>query len=226
MEMFKKNLTQEQMVMMQEMGKGFMAYKYQMSVKSFEEFNAISKPGGIALVGDSITEGFRSSELLPEYYILNRGIGGDTTEGVLSRMSESIFDTKASKVFLMIGTNDLGNGKKPDEIIKNITEIIRQTQEKFPNIKIYLESIYPISKVEHEKIDKTMVGIRSNQDIERINCQLEKYMKEKNITYIDVNSQLKDENGNLKIEYTTEGLHLSALGYTKVVEILKPYLDE
>ncbi len=227
MDMFKEKSTQEQMEMMQEMGKRFLQYKYQTDVITFKNFNTILKPGGTVLVGDSITEGFRASELLPEYYIINRGIGGDTTEGILNRMNESIFDTKASKIFLMIGTNDLGNeNKKPDEIVKNITEIINQTQEKLPDLKIYLESVYPISKAEHEKIEKTMVGIRSNKDIDEINCQLETLAKEKNITYIDVNSHLKDENGNLKLEYTTEGLHLSALGYIKVVEVLKPYMSK
>ena len=42
--------------------------------------------------------------------------------------------------------------------------------------------------------------------------------------YIDVNNGLTDVNGNLKEEYTIEGVHMYANAYRCVLENLKQYL--
>ena len=55
---------------------------------------------------------------------------------------------------------------------------------------------------------------------------LKKYCESNNINYIDVYSELADEDGNLKLEYTKEGLHLSQEGYSVVSNILKKYITE
>ena len=46
------------------------------------------------------------------------------------------------------------------------------------------------------------------------------------ILYINVFDCLLDEKGNLKAEYTIEGMHMYANGYAVVLEKLMPYLLE
>ena len=41
------------------------------------------------------------------------------------------------------------------------------------------------------------------------------------MTYIDVASTLKDENGELNKEYTYDGLHMSLRGYEVITEVLR-----
>ncbi|NLB84800.1 MAG: hypothetical protein GX794_01620, partial [Acholeplasmataceae bacterium] len=65
------------------------------------------------------------------------------------------------------------------------------------------------------------VGKRKNKDILYIN---EKIKNIKNITYIDMDVILSDENGNLNKLYTYDGLHISDLGYDVISEKLKQYL--
>ena len=48
--------------------------------------------------------------------------------------------------------------------------------------------------------------------------------KEFGFHYIDVNSGLKDKNGNLKFEYTQDGIHFDSAAYRTVFERLRPYL--
>ena len=108
---------------------------------AFIELNKSAKPGGIVFVGDSITDFFRLNEFFHGVYIINRGIGGDTTDGVLKRLSESVFDLSPSKVFILIGTNDIGENKSYDHIIGNIALIIDKIQNKCPEANIYLQSI-------------------------------------------------------------------------------------
>lgn len=196
-------------------------------VAEFADYNTVINPGGIVFVGDSITEGMRLSELLPDYYCINRGICGDTTDGVLNRLDESIYALHPSKVFLMIGTNDFYTGDEPKEkCVSNIKKIILGIQNELPDTQVYLESIYPINKGDIEKIDTKTLGERTNALIDENNAVLKKSADELNITYIDVNSHLKNDIGDLKLEYTAEGLHLTAMGYKKVIEILHPYIEQ
>lgn len=193
----------------------------------FREYNKIVKPGGMVFVGDSITEQMNLGELLRRPDVYNRGISGDTTSGVLKRMEESIFALKPSKLFLLIGTNDIYNDTfTKDETIRNIKNIIVLVGKKLPDTKIYLESIYPISFENNGKIDLFAIGSRTNEKIDELNEELKLLAQTHGIEYIDVNKHLKDKNGNLKLDYTIDGLHISVKGYIKVMEILKLYLDE
>ncbi len=198
---------------------------YDERVTYFRELNKYAQNGATIFLGDSITESFRVNEFFPTHYVINRGIYGDTTDGLLARMKESIFDLEPLKIFLLIGTNDLGRNRRDSAyIIHNIARIIEQIQEKLPDTEIYIESVYPVTKIEHEIIDDIMVGTRKNKDIKIINEGLKALTEEKNITYIDVYSYLINDNGDLKLEYTTDGLHISPLGYSVVVEIIKQYI--
>src|SRR5919199_5722857 len=60
---------------------------YQRWVSVFE-----STPGtaDIVMLGDSLTEEGNWTEVLPGWRVINRGIGGDTSAGVLKRLSEVI----------------------------------------------------------------------------------------------------------------------------------------
>lgn len=198
---------------------------YQKKVgNAFIELSKYIKPGGIVFLGDSITEFFRLNEFFPGAYVINRGIGSDTTDGVLNRLSESVYELSPSKVFILIGTNDIAEKKSEQNIIGNIWDIITRIQENCPDTKIFLESIYPVSFEKDKKIKRHYLGARNNEKICSINEKLRLMAKEKGITYIDVFSHLVNEEGNIRLEYTVEGLHLTICGYQKVAEVLMPYV--
>jgi len=190
----------------------------------FTHLNKVAKPGSIVFLGDSITDFFRVNEFFPGAYVINRGISWDTTDGVLNRLCESVYELTPSKVFLLIGTNDLGDEKPVEYVAGNIRKIISEIRQNCPQTKIYLESVYPVSLSKDKKIKKIIVGKRNNTDISRLNDELRNIADEMGITYIDVYSHLVDENGNIKTEYTVEGLHLTIQGYEVVAEVLRPYV--
>ena len=70
-----------------------------------------------------------------------------------------------------------------------------------------------------------MVKGRKNSDIKEINKSLEKYCKKNKYTYINMYDELVDKNGNLKLEYTKEGLHMSDDGYKIITKKLKKYVE-
>src|SRR6202020_1961602 len=64
-------------------------------------------PGRIIFLGNSITEMGDWKKVLNDSTVLNRGIGGDITYGVLKRLKD-ITDRNPSKVFILLGINDIG----------------------------------------------------------------------------------------------------------------------
>lgn len=171
-------------------------------------------------LGDSITEYYDLDKYFPDMPVVNSGVAGDTTDDILSDMKNRVYDYNPSKIFLLIGTNDLRDEKSVDEVVDNIKKIIEGIKENRKEAEIYLESIYPVN----EEIDKKLVGPRDNGDINEINEKLEEYAKEEGITFINTHELLVDEDNLLNEDYTDDGLHLNDEGYEVVSEALIKYL--
>lgn len=179
----------------------------------------------IVFFGDSITSGYKIEEFYPKNNVINSGTGGDTTENLLERMND-VYKYNPSKVFILIGINDLNRGKSIDEILDNIQRIVNniKTNRKYTNI--YIESVYPINRNVFEDKDYSFNNDISNDTIKELNDRLSNLCKENSIQYVDVYNNLIDSEGNLKEDYTREGLHLTDLGYFKVTSSLSKYIDE
>lgn len=179
----------------------------------------------IVFFGDSITNGYKIEEFYPKNNVINSGISGDTTEDLLERM-EDVYKYNPSKVFILIGINDLNRGKSIDEILDNIQRIVNniKTNRKYTNI--YIESVYPINRNVFEDKEYSFNNDISNDTIKELNDRLSNLCKENSIQYVDVYNNLIDSEGNLKKDYTKEGLHLTDLGYFKVTSSLSKYIDE
>ena len=71
------------------------------------------------MLGDSLTEWGNWHELVPEFRIINPGIGGDTSSGVLDRLQE-VIGRRPKVVFVMIGTNDIGLQVPHEVLLRNL----------------------------------------------------------------------------------------------------------
>ena len=177
----------------------------------------------IVFLGDSITSRYDLDKYFPNYNVYNSGIAGNMTKDILENMENRIFTYNPTKVFILIGTNDLVySGLDNDGIKNNIEEIINKIYEKNNNTKIYLESIYPINT----SLNKEIVEIRTNDNIKDLNNKIEKMCDNNKCTYINMYDDLTDKNGNMKRIYTVDGLHLNKIGYKVLTNKLIKYLDE
>lgn len=177
-------------------------------------------------LGDSITDYYDLDKYYEGYKVVNSGISGDQTSDILDDLEKRAYVYNPSTIFLLVGTNDYIHNKKEDETVNNIKEIVEKLNKNLPNAKIYLESIYPINNTDDSKISKPMVGIRTNDSIKKINSELKKYCNDKNCTYLDMYSLLEDKDGNLNLEYTKEGLHMTDKGYEVITKELKKYMHK
>jgi hexosaminidase len=173
--------------------------------------------GAIVFLGNSITEGGNWSELFPDKHILNRGIGGDISGGVLKRLDE-IVRHQPSKVFICIGTNDIAKGISQEVIIQNYRTILQTVKVQSPETKIYVQSAFPVGK-------KVITG-HSNEKIVPLNAAIKKLCSEMNIAYIDLHPSFIDETGCLKPEFTNDNLHLMGKGYLVWKGLIEPYVNE
>ena len=182
-------------------------------------------PDNIVFVGDSITEFYDLKKFYDDTtYMVNSGIGATTAETYRGILKEKVYCYNPSKVFILIGTNDIQHGETPDEIVSYIKEMVDGIKKIRPHAKIYVESILPTNKTDNEKINQNRVGLRTNDTIKTVNEKIKTLCAEEKITYIDMFSQMIDEQGQMNINYTREGLHLTEEGYKKVTEILKEYI--
>lgn len=186
------------------------------------ETKEVVKKDKIIFLGDSITHRYDLKKYYDNKNIINQGIEGNTTEDVLERLQTGVYDYNAKKVILLIGTNDIGDQEDP---IENIKLIINKIKSHDNSIEIIVESIYPINNTKNSKIKKDVVGTRNNEKIKETNKKIKEICKEKNITYVNVYDELTDKNGNLKLEYTVEGLHISDDGYKKITNVLSKYVN-
>lgn len=171
-------------------------------------------------LGDSITNWYPLDEYYENLPVINSGVGGYTTDNILSNLKSMVYDYNPSKIFLLIGTNDFMYEKKAEEVANNIEKIIDQIKENRPYAKIYVESILPINETMRYKDG------RDNKTIVETNNLIQKICTEKSISYIDIYSKLIDEEKRLNKKYTDDGLHLNSLGYVKMTNQIMPYLME
>lgn len=212
--------------------KSMMNREQQEKLERYRVLNQNVKKGQILFTGSSLMEQFPINELLMtngmNQVIYNRGIGGFTTSDMLQYMEEMVFGTEPSKIFINIGTNDIGSPNyKLEDLMENYEKIISIIKERLPEADIYMMAYYPVNetdKIPEGEWGKTAFVTRTNENIAIANEAVEKLAGKMGCHFINVNKGLTDERGKLKKEYTIEGIHMYANGYQVVLNNMKKYL--
>lgn len=200
-------------------------------LERYRVLNQNARKGEILFTGSSLMEQFPINELLMtngmNQIIYNRGIGGFTTEDMLQHMDEMVFGTNPSRIFINIGTNDIGSpGYCLEKLMERYEKIITEIQDKLSKVTIYMMAYYPVNETDKltDKKDKMMFATRTNANIDIANAAVERLAAKMGCHFINVNAGLKDESGKLRKEFTVEGIHMYANGYQVVLNNLKKYL--
>jgi lysophospholipase L1-like esterase len=184
---------------------------YEIQNKLFSVYD--DKNYKFVMLGDSITEGVAWNELLGIPDVANRGIGGDTTEGILNRL-ENIYAINPQFCFIMAGINDIGHNISVDIITENMEKIITGLENK--GITVIIQSTLYVAK-NNKEWEKT------NAQVKQLNMWFEKYCNDKKNLYLDLNGILSADNA-LKSEYTYDGVHLLGIGYKCWRDLILPII--
>jgi lysophospholipase L1-like esterase len=169
----------------------------------------------IIFLGHSVMDGCEWAELFNDPRMKNRGINGETTEGVLKRL-DPIVKVPPRKILLMTGANDIANKFPVTRILGNCQQILDSFKVNCPRTEVYLISVLPSGR----DYDQEAIPV-----IRELNAGLEKLAQSNHYTYIDLYSLVKDEEGYFDTTLSNDGSHLMGAGYLKVKEKLKGYLD-
>ena len=165
----------------------------------------------VVFLGDSITEGGLWSEWFPQLPLRNRGIGGDTTAGVLRRLDSAI-DGDPRALFLLIGTNDVGLGIAVDEAVTNVDLILAAIRRRTPGTRVFLQSVMPRDR-------------RLASRVRTLNRRYRDLAMRHQATWVDLWPALEGSPGELRSEFSLDRLHLNGAGYRAWVHVLTPHIE-
>lgn len=168
-------------------------------------FQQITRPYPVVMVGDSRIEYANWNELLEPTVVANRGIAGDTTVGVLSRL-DNVLALSPERVFVQVGVNDLIKGCPPEDLVENYRHILLRFQSH--NVELIVMSIILTS------------DIKLNEQIHKVNRELKALCAQVGVQWLDVNQVL---GGSICLppEYTSDGVHLNGAGYSQWKKLLE-----
>lgn len=191
------------------------------------EVAAEQKPDRLTiLVGDSISLWFPANLLPAKRHWLNQGISGETSNGVLKRL-HILDETVPETIFVMIGINDLLHGATDQMILDNQQEIVRSLQTAHPQAQIVVQSILPhASAAEATWEGRDRFPGLPNSRIHRLNRELETIAQEQGVYFLDLYPVFANEQDNLRMDLSTDGLHLNQKGYQTWSIALQVYSHE
>lgn len=165
----------------------------------------------VVFMGNSITEGW--IKIHPEFFAgkayINRGISGQTTPQMLLRFRADVIKLKPKAVLILAGTNDIAGNTGPSTLGMIEDNIISMTQlAKANGIKVILCSVLPAFDYPWKP------GLEPAEKIAKLNKMIKEYAAKSGSLYLDYYSSLVDERKGLKAEYSKDGVHPNAEGYS------------
>lgn len=186
---------------------------YDAKVQQFQAENEAlgEKQVEIVFLGDSLTDGYDLAAFLPQYYALNRGIGGDTTVGLAKRMDISLYQVRPKVTVMLIGANNMHT------MLSNYEQLVMDMHTHLPDTKIVLLSL------------TSMAGdwAHNNQLAAYNNAFIKRYAEKYGCAYIDLYTPLFDtDTGEMDLKYTTDGGHFTQMGYKVITSAIEPILQQ
>jgi len=173
--------------------------------------------GALVFIGDSITQGW-GDDLggdFPGVKVANRGIGGDTTRGMLFRLKDDVLALKPRGVVLLMGTNDLEEQAEPETIAGNFKLIIAELKKHDPKMPVIVCQVLPSSETKKRPVAR----------IKQLNDLYAAAVKgDPQVILVETWTLFANEQGDAKESEFPDLLHPNKAGYAKWAAALRPIL--
>jgi len=164
------------------------------------------------LLGDSLSLWFPPEQLPSDRSWLNQGMSGETTTAMLKRLS-FLDETKPQTILVMAGINDLKSGVSDEDLLTNYRTMVQTLKQKHPDSELIIQSILPHGGEAMTVEERDRLLAVSNEQIFKLNQKLATLAKEEQVLYLNLNPLFSNNEGMLRSDLTTDGLHLSSAGY-------------
>ena len=177
-------------------------------------------------LGDSRTEGFHLYSGLEEGKYLYAV--GATVESVFTKATQetengkvpildALADMECGKVYIMLGVNELG-WPKAEMFREQYGKVIDRVREEHPEAVVVIQSLLPVSAKQEAKGSYV-----NNERIAVYNGMLEELSAEKDCPYLNVAEAVTGEDGCLREELPSDGVHLNTAGCKVWLDYLKTH---
>ena len=166
----------------------------------------------VAFIGDSLTDGYDVAKYYPDYKVSNRGIGGETTHGLLARLDVSVYQLEPKVIVMLIGGNNF------DTMFEDYEDLIIGIKTNLPNTKLIVCSLTSMGGEHWGK---------NNHKAAFNNAKIKLYAEKHDCYFVDLFTPLLNlETSEIYDHYTTDGAHLTSAGYEVLTSAIKPVIDE
>ena len=173
--------------------------------------STIETRSSIAFVGDSITNHGNWESWFPDRETFNLGVSGNTTDDLIERIDE-VVELHPDAVALLVGTNDLGQRKSVEHLVRNIEYLLVTLRRGLPGTRMLVQSIMPR-------------GAEFAERVQDANRHLRQFAPSVNAQYLDLWPALALGNDEISPEFSDDKLHLTAAGYEAWLSELRPALE-
>ena len=151
-------------------------------------------------IGDSITEELKYYKFLYDNNVFSKiGLNTDTLRKLIP---DEDFGIEPKNIYLMMGLNDSVFVKTEEKFKERYLAMLDALQAKFPDAKIYLQAIFPVSKALDEKEDARV----NNTKINSFNEVIKTIASERGLDYLDFSYLLKENEDY----FEPDGMHLKS----------------
>lgn len=151
-------------------------------------------------IGDSITEELKYYKFLYDNNVFSKiGLNTDTLRKLIP---DEDFGIEPKNIYLMMGLNDSVFVKTEEKFKERYLAMLDALQAKFPDAKIYLQAIFPVSKGLDEKEDARV----NNTKINSFNEVIKTIASERGLDYLDFSYLLKENEDY----FEPDGMHLKS----------------
>ncbi|HEV7301308.1 MAG TPA: GDSL-type esterase/lipase family protein [Tepidisphaeraceae bacterium] len=176
--------------------------------------------GAVVFAGDSLIGGWKPElmkKAFPNLKIANRGVGGDTSRGLLFRFKEDVLDLNPAAVVICIGSNDLSAHGDPAAVEANIAEMIEMARQHSATMPIVLCLTPPRDSKEaptkpgaHPELNERIAQLAEGRE---------------HVALADTFNPMATPAGKPIPEYFgKDRVHITAAGFEKWGEVLRPVL--
>ena len=189
----------------------------------------------IVCIGDSLTHGYGVrrahvwTRLIEDKYgveVLNKGINGDSTGGMLSRFHRDVVDNKPSYVFIMGGANDMIMEVPLSVIRSNISTMVHQARG---NRIIPIIGTQPLTEPEMAKAHWCNITDfkRVNKELGKLREWIIEFSNRFDIKVVDFYGELnKTINEENKKEMYLDGLHFTPKANEMMLSAVEKYIPK
>ncbi len=176
----------------------------------FEEEQDEVPAGAILFLGSSTVERIDLDQLFPDKACVNRGVNGDTTEDLITRLHISLPRAEPGGIFIAIGGNDLRRERlAPATIRDSMSRLLTELELRLPEVPRTVMGLFPTRATTPE----------SREKLETLNLALSRLCAKRKTTFLGTDQKpLRDPSGALALEFSADTSHLNVRGYRQLAE--------